>query len=402
MLCSIAEAEALVLANVPPLPAEDCPLAQAAGRVLREGIRADRDLPPFDRATLDGIALARAAWVGGVREFAVEGVQAAGTIRRKLAAPATGCIEVMTGAPLPEGCDTIVPYEEIEIANGVARLRGGAEVGPGRAVHTRGGDAAAGEVLVPAGARLGAAEIGIAASVGRATLRVAMRPRIAVVASGDELVEVETAPAPHQIRRSNDHALRALLLAAGAGAVERFHLRDVEAEIEATLRRLIAEFDWLVLTGGVSKGRFDFLPQVLERLRVAKKFHGVAQRPGKPFWFGVTPRHTPVFALPGNPVAALACAARYAAPALAQAVGVAPASPRTVRLAAAVPGLAKLAQFVPVRLRSDETAVLFAEPAPSNTSGDFAGLAGTDGFVELPAQAGAFAEGTVARFRAWL
>lgn len=401
MLLAPHEAERIVLETVPVLPAEDCPLAAAHGRVLRETLRADRDLPPFDRATMDGIALSFGAWTAGRRELIVEAVQAAGTIRRKLSAPDAACIEIMTGAPLPEGCDLVIPYEEIEIAGGVARLRDGATAAPGRAVHRRGSDALLGAELVATGTRLGAAEIGVAASIGRAVVRVAMRPRIAVVASGDELVEVETTPAPHQIRRSNDHALRALLLAAGAGGVDRFHLRDVETEIETTLRRLIAEYDWLVLTGGVSKGKFDFLPQVLERLKVGKRFHGLAQRPGKPGWYGLTPRHTPVFAFPGNPVATLACAVRYALPALRRATGQTEPAPRRVRLSAAVDGLPRLAQLVSARLHSTDDGGLGALPRPANTSGDFAGLAHSDGFVELPPSTESFPVGTVARFWSW-
>jgi molybdopterin molybdotransferase len=401
MLLSVAAAEKIVLARVPPLPGEDCPLKNAHGRVLREPVVADRDLPPFDRAMLDGIALHHAVATGR-REFAIEGIQAAGTIRRTLR-DAAACWQISTGAPLPRDCDTIVPIEDLEVAGDVARLRDGARLPElaGHGVHRSGEDARAGAVLVPAGTRLGPHDIGIAAAVGRVTLRVALAPRVAVVATGDELVNVETRPAPHQIRRSNDHALRALLLAAGCTTVERFHLHDAEQEIAAELRRIIAEYDWVVLCGGVSKGRFDFLPAALERLRVERCFHGVAQRPGKPFWFGVTPRHTPVFALPGNPVAVLVCAHRYVLPALALASGGGAPPTERVALAAPVTGPTDLTLFVPARVTTDAAARRVAQPAPVHNSGDFAGLAGTDGFVELPPAPRWRREGAVVHWHAW-
>jgi molybdopterin molybdotransferase len=156
-----------------------------------------------------------------------------------------------------------------------------------------------------------------------------------------------------------------------------------------------------VLTGGVSKGKFDFLPEELERQRVRKIFHGVAQRPGKPFWFGLSARQTPVFALPGNPAAAYTCLYRYLLPALAQASGAAAARLRSVTLSAPVAFKPKLAYLLPVRLTEASDGGGRAEPAPGNTSGDFAGLIGTDGFVELPADRDEFPVGCVAPFWAW-
>ena len=146
-----------------------------------------------------------------------------------------------------------------------------------------------------------------------------MRPRVAVIATGDELVPVDApAVAPNQIRQSNDHALRAALLGQGLAAhVERFHLRDHRPELEGALREIVAAFDVVLLSGGVSKGKFDFVPAALAALGVVNKIAGVAQRPGKPFWFGVTPRGGPVFALPGNPVSALVTFNLFAKPALA-------------------------------------------------------------------------------------
>ena len=395
------EAESLIRENLAPFPREDCPLASAHGRVLRAELRADRDLPPFDRVTMDGYALRSAALAAGTRVFRVGGVQAAGMKPRQLAPEAEACVEVMTGAVLPEGADCVVPYEETKREGATVGITGDEIFPAGHSLHLRGSDHRQGDVIVPPGTRITGREIAVAASVGAASLTVSVSPKIAVVATGDELVEVEAAVAPHQIRRSNDHALRAALIAAGFPRVERFHLRDVRHEIESELRRLLAEFDVVLITGGVSKGKFDFLPAELDRQGVRKIFHGVAQRPGKPFWFGVSTRRTPVFALPGNPVSACTCLHRYVLPALATASGLAPAVPRTVALAAPVTFRPRLALLLPVKLSSGPRAELLATPAPVNSSGDFSGLVGTDGFVELPADQTEFPAGTLASFYSW-
>ncbi|MGH7947426.1 MAG: molybdopterin molybdotransferase MoeA, partial [Opitutaceae bacterium] len=332
-----AEAEKLIFESIAPFHREDCPIASAHRRVLRTEIRADRDLPPFDRVTMDGYAVRAASLAAGVRVFRVEGVQAAGMRAFKLAAEADACLEVMTGAVVPEEADCIVPYEETE-RDGIAITMSdaAAEFALGNAIHARGSDHVAGEVVVQPGTRLTGREIAVAAACGYGTLVVSQSPKIAVVATGDELVEVDSPVAAHQIRRSNDHALRAALIMAGYLNVSRFHLRDVRHEIEHLLWHIIAEFDVVIVCGGISKGKFDYLPAELERQGVRKIFQGVAQRPGKPFWFGVSARQTPVFALPGNPVSSYTCLHRYVLPALAHAGGLRSGTPRMVALANAV------------------------------------------------------------------
>ena len=404
MLLTPAEAERLIRENIPQLHREDCPLEAAHGRILRADLRADRDLPPFDRVTMDGYALRAAALAAGIRAFRIEGVQAAGMVPRTLGPEADACVEIMTGAVLPEGADCIVPYEETARGAKVGTVTVSEAAGKfsaGHALHRRGGDHRGGEVIVRAGARLTGREIAVAAACGHAALTVAHSPKIAVVATGDELVEVEAAVAPHQIRRSNDHALRAALALAGYPRVERFHVRDIRHEIEHLLWHLLVEYDVLLLTGGVSKGKFDYLPEELARQGVKKVFHGVAQRPGKPFWFGLSARSTPVFALPGNPVSSYTCLHRYVLPALAHASGATPAAVRTVALATPVTFKPKLACLLPVKLSSGPRAELLATPDAVNTSGDFAGLVGTDGFVELPAERDEFPAGTLVPFTPW-
>lgn len=397
-----SEAERLILENVAPFHREDCPVGSAHRRVLRTDLRADRDLPPFDRVTMDGYALRSAAPAAGVRHFRVEGVQAAGMRAFQLGPAPDACIEVMTGAVLPAGADCVVPYEDTVRAGAGMTLADGVAPAAGAAVHRRGSDHGAGEAIVRAGVRLSGREIAVAAACGYTTLTVSQVPKIAVVATGDELVEVDAAVAPHQIRRSNDYALRAALQSAGYGTVSRFHFRDVRHEIEHLLWHIVAEFDAVVISGGISKGKFDYLPAELERQGVRKLFHGVAQRPGKPLWFGVSARQTPIFALPGNPVSAYTCLHRYVLPALARASGETLPPPRPAVLASPVSFRPPLAWLLPVKLSAGPAGERLAIPDPGNTSGDFAGLVGTDGFVELPPGPAEFPRGLLAPFRPWV
>jgi molybdopterin molybdotransferase len=398
-----AGAEKLIFATIPLFHREDCAIAEAHARVLRSDLKADRDLPPYDRVTMDGFALRSSVLAKGTRTFLVEATQAAGMRPFSLGPADDVCIEVMTGSVLPEGADCVVPYEETSREGEWMQIASTAETsGPGSHVHRRGSDHRSGEVIVRAGVRLTGREIAVAASCGHPALTVTHSPKIAVVSTGDELVEVDALVAAHQIRRSNDHAIRAALIMAGYARADRFHMRDVRHEIEHMLWHILAEYDIVLITGGVSKGKFDFLPSELGRQGVKKVFQGVAQRPGKPFWFGLSGRLTPVFALPGNPVSAYTCLHRYVLPALGHASGLTPRPPLLAALTQPVVFKPNLACLLPVRLSSGPRAELLATPGPVNSSGDFAGLVGTDGFVELPAGQDEFPAGYVAPFCSWV
>jgi molybdopterin molybdotransferase len=398
-----SDAERLILDAIPLFHREDCAISDAHGRVLRGDLKADRDMPPFDRVTMDGYAVRSSAVAASVTRFRVEATQAAGMRPFTLTDADEACIEVMTGAVLPEGADCVVPYEDASREGDWAVLSpSGAAVGAFRNVHQRGSDHRAGEVVVRGGVRITGREVAVAAACGYPALPVTHSPKVAVVSTGDELVEVDALVAPHQIRRSNDYSLRAALIQAGYPRADRFHMRDIRHEIEHTLWHLLAEYDVLLITGGVSKGKFDFLPSELERQGVRKILHGVAQRPGKPFWFGLSGRMTPIFALPGNPVSSYTCLHRYVLPALGHASGLNPRALLTVSLGEKVVFKPRLACMLAVRLSSGPRAELVATPASVGTSGDFAGLVGTDGFVELPADQDEFPEGYLVPFRPWV
>ncbi|HYL72349.1 MAG TPA: molybdopterin molybdotransferase MoeA [Candidatus Dormibacteraeota bacterium] len=395
-----AEADALIGQHLQCLPIESLPLAQCAGGVLRENIYAERDQPPFDRVAMDGVALDSQAVAAGRRSFRVQATQAAGDPPLTLAASGA-CIDVMTGAVLPVGCDSVVPVEELTVKEGEAALSAAARAEPWQNVHRRGSDTRQGTLLVTAGTRLHAPEVAIAAAAGMPRIRVSSQPMLAVISTGNELVEPGEPVLAHQVRRSNAYAIVSALREHGFQRVADDHLLDDAEELRERLRFHLETHDVLVLSGGVSMGKFDLVPQVLEELGVHAIFHKVAQRPGKPLWFGVAPSGAAVFGLPGNPVSTLVCLRRYVLPALFSSLGQTPVAAERLALGAEVTISPPLTHFLPVRLEADDWGRPWAMPAPTNGSGDFTALAGTDGFVELPPGPNTYKKGFVTRLYRW-
>lgn len=395
-MLSVEDATRLVLATAHPLPPETVPLAQAVGRVLHQEVVADRDFPPYARVTMDGIALQFSALQAGQTTFPIERTQLAGAAPMPLANP-QAAVEIMTGAALPPGTDTVIRYEDLDFGPEPSR-QATVRVAPPRAghnVHAQGSDQPAGARLLAPGRVLSPAEIAVAATVGAATLAVARRPRLAVVSTGDEIVDITATPLAHQIRRSNGPMLSAALALAG-GESQEFHLPDDLASLKKELPALLANFDAVLLSGGVSKGQADFLPQALRELGVTELFHRVAQRPGQPFWFGQAPGGAVVFALPGNPVATFANYYRYVQPWLRQCQGLPPEAsrPAFAELAAPVEFKPDLTYFLAVRLENAPNGRLLAHPTPTAGSGDLAGLLAADGLLELAAPQTQFAAGS--------
>ena len=395
-MTDVAEAEAMIRARMPRFPAETVPLDACGGRTLATTVRAERDQPPFDRVTMDGIAIAHADWASGVRRFQVLGLQGAGAPPVPITRPGD-CVRIMTGAACPPGADTIIPVERLELQGSVATVAA-ADVAARQFIHARGSDRGAGEVLLGPGARLGPAEVAVLASVGIAAVSVSAVPRVAAISTGDELVDPGEPVEPYQVRSSNDFAIEASLHRSGLARVTRTRLKDDPEAMLTAIRSLHESHDALILSGGVSMGDFDFVPGVLESLGAEVVFHRIRQKPGRPMWFGLSRAGKPIFALPGSPVSTLVCLTRYIAPALRYAAGLIEDPPERVRLTERVDG-PDLTYFLPVKLSWSDAGVALAEPRPTNTSGDFVSLAGTDGFVELPA--GKHAAGTAARLFRW-
>ncbi len=399
-MLTIAEAEQLIGQHLPCLPVESLPLAQCSGAVLRENIYSERDQPPFDRVVMDGIAFDSAAPREGTRRLRIQAMQAAGDTPLTLASRSS-CIEVMTGAVLPGGCDAVVPVEQITVTDGVAQLAADASIEPGQHVHRRGSDTRQGSLLLQTGTRLAAPEIAIAASAGMARIRVSHQPTLAVISTGNELVEPGEAVLPHQVRRSNVYGIIAALRCHGFQRVAEDHVRDDPEALRTRLQFHLDTHDVLILSGGVSAGRFDLVPRVLSELGARTIFHRVAQRPGKPLWFGVAPTGAAVFALPGNPVSTLVCLTRYVIPALFAAMGQSSSEPEKIAIRGPFEVATELPSFLPVRTEADEWGRPWAVPCPTNGSGDFVALGGTVGFVELPPGPATFPQGFVARLYRW-
>jgi molybdopterin molybdotransferase len=397
-MIEVAEAEALILERMPRWPAETVAVNDAVGRVLAETVRAERDQPPFDRVTMDGIAIAYADWATGLRRFRVIGTQAAGAPAMRLAAGE--CVRIMTGALCPAGADAVIPVERLEISASEAAVADDAVVTLRQFLHAQGSDGRAGDALLAPGARLGPAEIAVLASAGKARVAVTKFARVAAVSTGDELVGPDDPIAPFQIRSCNDVAIEASLRGANLAEVTRARLKDDPDQLLAAIRQLHEANDVLILSGGVSMGDFDFVPAVLKSLGASIVFHRINQKPGRPMWFGVSRDGKPIFALPGNPVSTLACLTRYVLPAMRHAAGLAPTAPEWVQLADGVSAPKGMTYFLPVALRWSTNGIELAEPRPTNTSGDFVSLAGTDGFVELGHDR-AYRTGDAARLFRW-
>lgn len=399
-MLSPVEAETLIEQHLTCLPIESLPLAQCMGAVLRENVYAERDQPPFDRVTMDGIAIDSSAWQSGRRSFRLQGMQAAGDPQIRLTT-SEACIEVMTGAVLPRGCDAVIPVELLEHAGDQVMLKAGAEAGAGQNVHRRASDGRQGELLLKVGTLLRAPEIAVAAAAGMSRIRVSSQPTIIVISTGSELIEPGEPILAHQIRRSNSYGVAAALRQRGFARVADDHLPDDRDALRERLTLHLHTHDVLVLSGGVSMGRYDLVPKVLEEVGVRLVFHRIAQRPGKPMWFGVAESGQAVFALPGNPVSTLTCMARYVLPALYQAMGHNGPPVERIAIAEAVEFEAPLAYFLPVAVNYDDWGRQWALPRPTHGSGDFVSLVGTDGFVELPPGPNVWPKGFVTRMYRW-
>ncbi len=399
-MIEVGEAESLIVANVPVATSESVSIEAAAGRILREQIVAERDQPPFDRVTMDGFAL-RSEWLeAGQRTFEIAGTGAAGQPR--IALPETpACVEIMTGAMCPDGADVIVPVERTEVRDGGITIASDFDHARVDYVHRRGSDGRAGDTLLEPGARLRGPEMAILASSGNARVAVSSIPAIAVVSTGTELVAPGEKIEDHQIRSSNEIAIASQLAAAGLPGAKTARLPDQKQLLLDELSALHDDSDVLILSGGVSMGKFDFVPDVLDALGVSVVLHKIRQRPGLPMWFGVSGVGKPVFALPGNPVSTLVCLRRYVIPGIEASLLATPAEAEFVTLDTRVGFEPDLTWFLPVSMTDGETRSSVASPRPTNTSGDFVSLGGTSGFIELPRGRDEYPAGFVARLYRW-
>ena len=387
-------AERIVLEAAKPARAVLIELSECYGQVLAENIYADRDQPSTDRSAMDGIAISFNNWQKGTHNFRIEGIQKAGIAQKKLTKN-DGCFEIMTGAVIPTGCDCVIPVEMVNIIKGRAIIKADIKINRFQFIRKQGSEYKKGTLLLKEGTEVGPTHIAVAAAVGKDKVAV-YSPKIAVIDTGDELVDVNRPIKLHQTRRSNAYALEALFHCHGFRAVTKFHLSDNILKLEANITWILANYDVIVLSGGVSMGKFDFVPQVLTKLNIKNLFHKVAQRPGRPLWFGVSQSGQTVFGLPGNPVSTIVCASRYVLPHLKKSCGFKNFTP-LVKLAKSIKRNPRLTLFLPVSINTSREVRLVGYAG----SGDYSALTESDGFVQIARGKGVLKKGTKVRFFKW-
>ena len=397
-MIELEEAIRLVEETAQPLPPRRERLLDARGRVLAAPVIADVDSPPWDRAMMDGFAVHAGDFASGAAEVVELDVVvdlAAGDVTTVKIQPG-GCGRIMTGAPIPLGADAVVPVECA--VDGTGRVHAGGRVRlrddrfrPGQHIARRAAAFHRGQEVLPAGMRLRAAEIGLAAEAGATHVVADAQVRVAILSTGSELVACDRVPAFGQTRNSNEPMLAAAVAELGAEPIGLGIAADRPEAIRAAVSQGLAA-DVLVLSGGVSAGDLDLVPAIFRQCDVEQVFHKVRLKPGKPVWFGRFDREaaapTLVFGLPGNPASSLVCCDLLVRPAIAILGGRPPSDWHLPRRPAVLAAPAKAATdrpvYLPCRLAAGE-AGLVATPLPWTGSSDLLGLAGAGGLIALPA-----------------
>lgn len=390
-MISVENALSIILEKTQDFGVEKIPFLQSFNRILKEDIVADRDFPPFNRVAMDGVCIDITSFNKGKRSFAIENIQPAGseqlTLKNK-----ENCIEVMTGAVLPKNANVVVRYEDVTIENNIATLNIDS-LKDFQNIHPQGKDQCKDDILINKNTLLSAAEIAVIATVGKSEVLVAKQPKVAIISTGDELVEVNQKPEPHQIRKSNVFSLVFLLEHLKIEADIK-HSTDNKEALYKEIYSYLNEYDVLLFSGAVSKGKFDFLPEVLAELQVEKHFHKVAQRPGKPFWFGSNKRtKTVVFAFPGNPISSFINCLAYFYPWYKKSVNL-PVAKQQAYLEENVIFNPNLDYFLQVQV-TNKNGKLFAKPVKGNGSGDLVSLVKANGFIQLPIGIREFKKGEI-------
>jgi molybdopterin molybdotransferase len=355
------------------------------GCTLAEDIVAESAMPPFNRVTMDGIAIHFLDYTQGIRSWIVVQTQYAGQETTTISKVGE-CVEIMTGAVLPDGCDTIIRYEDLnEIFNSNNERQfelSDVDVKQGQNIHVLGSDKKQGDIILKKGQVIGATDIALLATVGMQKVFIYKKLSIVVIATGDELTNIEETPSAYQIRASN-HLMIAAVLSAQGFDCDSFLRRDDLGQLQELLEKCLQQYDIIVLTGAVSKGKADFIPAILANLSVTKLFHGVAQRPAKPFWFGRKAQCL-VFAMPGNPVSAAVCTYVYLLPFIDKQQGI-----KRIHFKCKVDKEINFkpacTYFMQAKIKQTSDRNLMATPYLGNGSGDLTNLAEVNAFIALPA-----------------
>ncbi|MBL6991423.1 MAG: molybdopterin molybdotransferase MoeA [Bacteriovoracaceae bacterium] len=392
------DAQDLIFKNQITCDTKKIPLAASLNRVLAEDLLSGRDQPPFDRCAMDGIAINRAS---NKRSFKIEGIQPAGTPQKSLQ-NSNNCLEVMTGAVLPKGCDCVIKYEDLRISGDTATLINHKNDLPVmQNVHLQGSDYKKGQHILTKHTIIRSPEVAVLASNGKKEVMVKSFPKIAIVSTGDEVVDLDVTMQPHQIRNSNSYAIQSELNSFGIFDVDLFHLKDEAKSLMKYLDMILDEFSLVILTGGVSMGKYDLIPNTLTDLGVKNIFYKVSHRPGKPLWYGVKDSVTSIFALPGNPCASIISLRRFVIPVIFKSMSLKQNLVEHVKLERDYVYKKEFTFYLPVGLKYNEQKELLAVPVQTNGSGDFFSLTRSDGFLELPKNESRFFKGTAYPFYRW-
>jgi molybdopterin molybdotransferase len=400
-MITVAHAIQIVKEEVQPLPAEPAELANALGRILAEDVVADSDLPPFDRSQMDGYAVRAADVKTPPARLRIAGESAAGRGWHQ-EMKSGEAVRIMTGAPVPKGADSVQQVEltrEIEGDSSIKIVEILEPVAAGRSIVKRGAEIRAGAAVLESGERINAAMIAVLASFGYARVKVGKRPRVAVLATGTELVPVEQKPGADQIRDSNNFSIGAYAELAGA-AVERLPLAgDDTAQLKRQIAEAAERSDLVITSGGVSVGVYDFTKTALQELGAEVFFERVALRPGKPTVFARLPGGTLFFGLPGNPVSVSVTFNLFARAALLAMQGASETELRneTAILGRIVRGSVDRESYLPANLTTDDGGQLMAQPLKWGGSSDFVGFARADSLIIVPAGTRQIEAGTKVR-----
>jgi molybdopterin molybdotransferase len=389
MPVTFAEARSLILENVAPLAVERVKLLAAVGRTLAGELRAPRDLPGWDNSAMDGYAVRAEDCCNPVTLAVVDYLPAGGSAEGMVVRPGTA-VKIMTGAPVPHGCTAVVPFEAAAEEGGRVHIKGRVE--PRSHIRFRGEDLRAGDLVIPAGTVLRPPEINMLAAFGQAEVAVRRRPRVAILSTGDELVELGEPIAPGKIVNSNSHSLAAAVMEAGGEPVLLGIARDNRESHQEKLSEGLAA-DVLITSAGVSAGDRDLVREVLSELGTRQIFWKAAIQPGAPIAFGIRDG-VPVFSLPGNPVATLITFEMFVRPALLQMQGHAGVIRPTVKARLLEPAKNKpgRVRFLRVQVRGSETGLVASSSGDQNT-GILRTMVRANGIVILPADRDRFAAG---------
>lgn len=364
------EALNLIQGLIVPQQVQNVAIQNAIGLILAEDLTADRDFPPFNRAMMDGIAIKNTA----LNKWLIEDIAFAGEPQKHLG-HSNAAIEIMTGAPVPLECSSIIKIEDIvffELAGEKwAEYVGIDPIKQGQFVHAQASDCKQNDLILSSGTKIGPVEIAIAATIGKSELSIFKKPAIAIFSTGDEIVGIQEKPQAHQIRSSNSMMLESVLKSHGFSTTVS-HIKDEKSVVEKSLESALEKYEILLLSGGVSAGKKDFIPEVLAELGFKPIFHKIAQKPGKPLYVGNRADGRLVFAFPGNPISTLTCFWIYFLPWLLGNQLILSTIP-VANLPASNP---KLDQWLPVKIKGGR-----AETLKNNGSGDLFHWKFADGLV---------------------